>query len=106
MMQYQANVPHKCFAPRNTFLIYPDLSENEIGALAARELREYMRSKDCRLRSLAMRKADIDDDECRQALHVAVERASCRRRVLDLYTALVLAPRHIFVILRQSGMFV
>lgn len=45
--------------------IYPDLSENEVGALAAKELREYMRNKGCKLRSLAIRKADIDDDECR-----------------------------------------
>lgn len=42
-----------------------DLSENEVGSLAANELREYMRSKQCRLKSLAIRKADIDDDECR-----------------------------------------
>lgn len=42
-----------------------DLSENEVGALAAHELREYIRSKDCRLKRLAIRKADIDDSECR-----------------------------------------
>lgn len=43
----------------------PDLSENEVGALAAHELREYMRNRRCKLISLAIRKADIDDDECR-----------------------------------------
>lgn len=47
------------------FPMYPDLSENEVGAQAAHELREYMRSNKCQLRSLAIRKADIDDDECR-----------------------------------------
>eukprot|EP00752_Nemacystus_decipiens_P009587 g8565.t2 len=46
-------------------LTYLDLSENEVGPLAAHELREYMRNRRCRLRSLAIRKADIDDDECR-----------------------------------------
>ncbi|CAM9363404.1 unnamed protein product [Pylaiella littoralis] len=48
------------------YLTYLDLSENEVGAQAAHELREYMRSNKCQLRSLAIRKADIDDDECRE----------------------------------------
>lgn len=48
-----------------TFPVCPDLSENEVGTKAARELREYMRNERCHLRSLAIRKADIDDGECR-----------------------------------------
>ncbi|CAM9387406.1 unnamed protein product, partial [Ectocarpus sp. 13 AM-2016] len=43
-----------------------DLSQNEVGVEAANELREYMRNRRCTLRSLAIRKADIDDDECRE----------------------------------------
>ncbi|CAM9323480.1 unnamed protein product [Ectocarpus fasciculatus] len=43
-----------------------DLSQNEVGVEAAHELREYMRNRRCKLRSLAIRKADIDDDECRE----------------------------------------
>ncbi|CAM9420523.1 unnamed protein product, partial [Sphacelaria rigidula] len=47
-------------------LTYLDLSENEVGPSAAHELREYMRDKRCRLRYLAIRKADVDDYECRE----------------------------------------
>lgn len=53
---------HIGFLPIDT-----DLSENKVGTSAARELQEYMRSKECRLRFLAIRKADIDDYECRYA---------------------------------------
>ncbi|CAM9229407.1 unnamed protein product [Laminaria digitata] len=53
-------------------LTHLDLSENKIGALAAHELREYMRSSRCKLRSLAIRKADIDDDECSREFMAAL----------------------------------
>lgn len=49
----------------NPFMYPADLSENEVGPSAAHELREYMRDKRCRLRYLAIRKADVDDYECR-----------------------------------------
>lgn len=60
----------------------PDLSENKIGALAAHELREYMRSSRCKLRSLAIRKADIDDDECRYPLSCTRKAEYCTLKTL------------------------
>lgn len=63
----QSSVDLDFSSPDNTLSVScPDLSENEVGVLAAHELREYMKNRRCHLRSIAIRKADIDDDECRR----------------------------------------
>ncbi|TYZ68401.1 hypothetical protein PybrP1_006189 [[Pythium] brassicae (nom. inval.)] len=41
-----------------------DISENEIGALSATSLRNYVASSLCTLKTLTMNNADVDDHEC------------------------------------------
>ncbi|CAM9653958.1 unnamed protein product [Chrysoparadoxa australica] len=59
-----------------------DLSENEIGQNAAAELRSYVRSTTCRLKTVILRKADIDDYECAEFMEACKSNTSIQH--LDL----------------------